>query len=675
MPGMTANEAWEKFQAGGGEYGGGWNNPSHFANETEWANFKEMVPKEAKQAFRQKVAGNENRAIEGLQQGLTREQMGIFNKKDQGQALYRRLGAGLGSGLDMNKAYDWGGGQATEVGTSDLNKRGIERRGITGTERQRYADFSAAGSPESYWQQHRGNQISGLLASGAIAQDANGYYNPGPGGGDRYGANLEGYNLGQNPMGAGRGDPRNVGYTPQTVQPGWYGQGGGGSQSAQPAYTSPYNTPTTGGAAPQPWTPPSGSPMAGGGPSLPPNMQSFGGGATPGGSSPMAPPSFAAQVSGGSPGTPRPLSYGAPTGTPPQTGGGFRAPAGAGAPAGGGVIYERPPGQVGPFGAPGTGNPSGNANFPAVPMPGQPGGPTDPAGAGGAGSGGGGVTPALPGIDVTPGGLPPGMDPFGGYMNTSYGNQLNNMGAGDQRIQDFNLMRALAEYQKSQGYEGALGQHFGDILGYDLSTGQPLQGQAADTANARSFGAMAPQVSRIMGDTDALGARLRREVPEGGEKNKALGDLYSEAAGNIGGLRQDMYGQALSGLGDLAMAAKSFDPGAYTGGAQSLLSAYGQGRGQDIDAYGQSLQALLGQRGQDSQWGLGWGQMNQQGANNAWQNYLTARGQDMDLFSGTRGQDLQRLLAQQQAQNDRRGQNAGLIGGLAGAAGTVIAAL
>jgi hypothetical protein len=47
----------------------------------------------------------------------------------------------------------------------------------------------------------------------------------------------------------------------------------------------------------------------------------------------------------------------------------------------------------------------------------------------------------------------------------------------------------------------------------------------------------------------------------------------------------------------------------------------------------------------------------------------------MDLFSGTRGQDLQRLLAQQQAQNDRRGQNAGLIGGLAGAAGTVIAAL
>jgi len=274
------------------------------------------------------------------------------------------------------------------------------------------------------------------------------------------------------------------------------------------------------------------------------------------------------------------------------------------------------------------------------------------------------------------------MGGFQDFENTPYAGLLGQMGAGDLGIQDFNLMRAMAEYGGAQPYENYLGQRFGDVLGYDFQTGKPLTGQAADTANASSFGMLAPEVSRIMGDTDAISQRLRREVPEGGEKTAALGDLYRGAAGQVGGLRQNLANEAVQGVGNLMQMKKAFDPGAYTGGAEALLGAYGQGRGQDIGAYGQGLNALLQGRGQDVTWGLGqgnlglgWAGLGQQGAQNAWQNYLQGRGQDIGLYGTTRGQDLERLSQQEAIKAQRSGQRSSMWGQLAGAAGTLLGGL
>lgn len=691
MPFNSAEEAFAEFQRTG-QYA---NSAKHFGDDPVKAQemfgaYKQMIPQQVKRDFKAKVAGNEARAIEGLSQGQTREQRGIFNRPEEGQALWRRLAAGLGTGLDMNKAYDWGGGSAREVGTTDMAKWGTTR-GITGDERQRWNDFSAAGSPEAFWSGRRASQIQGLLNSGDLTRDAQGrlyndpendasrrqFYDP-------YGNFMNaagqqtggGYNFGDRAAMPVSGPARQGGPMPFS-----YGNAAGTPAPTQAPYGG--TTSSTGpGAAP---SLPSGlgSPLTGGGGgSLPSSARPLGG--APVGAYGAGQQAAQQYAPGGAPG-------GAPVGAPPQNGGGFAAPAygGAGAPQAGksegdGVIYERRPGTVGPFGAPGTGNPSGNSLFPAVGAPGS-GGPMDPSSGG---ASGGGQQPGwrpegnLPGVPVSPTGRPQGMGDFTDFMNTPFGQQLAQGGQGDLRIQDFNLLRALSEYEKSQGYENAIARQYGDILGIDPTTGEALTGPAADTANARSFGALAPQVSRIMGDTDALAARLRRQAPEGGEKTAALGDLFSESGATIGGLRQDQYANALNNLQGLMMAEKSFDPGAYTGGAQSLLGAYGQGRGQDIGAYGQALDAMLGQRGQDVTWGLGqgnlglgWAGLGQQGAQNAWQNYLTGRGQDMDLYSTTRGQDFAqqaaREAARQQQQQSRRGFWGNILGTVGGLAGTL----
>jgi hypothetical protein len=216
MAGMTAEEAFAKFQQDG-QYA---NHPGHFASEEEWSKYKHMVPQAAKKAFRDKVAGNEERYAEGRAQGLTPSQMGVFDQKEMGQALLRRMEMG---NLDKGYDYDWASGFKTNVGTSDLSKRGKERIPITMEERRHQQELEAAKrSGTNIYQQHRQAQIADLLRTGAIESDgAGGFRNPGPGGGESYGANLEGYNLGQSVFGRGRGtggaSTPGGGYTPGTI--------------------------------------------------------------------------------------------------------------------------------------------------------------------------------------------------------------------------------------------------------------------------------------------------------------------------------------------------------------------------------------------------------------------------------------------------------------------------
>jgi hypothetical protein len=717
----TAEEAFAKFQETG-EY---MNNDSHFEGTPEerralFGAYKHMVPKEAKVAFRQKVAGNENRAIEGLMQGKTREEMGILNQKEHGQALYRRLGAGLGTGLDLNKAYDWGSGNAREVGTTDIAKWNTNR-GITDTERARYADFSRAGSPEAYWSGYRQNQISGLLNSGAIAQDAQGYYNPGPGGGDRYGANLEGYNFGRGPMGNGT----NLG--------GPAGTGGGSlgayAPSANPGYSpGSYQSPTY----PQPTAQPQAQPTQPQTPSYTPpaNNSGFTGGAYGSGNvagpkAPQVPNYMAGGTStgartSGQDGLNSLLSgkdkngtiyaaggYSAPVQPPgPLPDGGqplvvhpgeqvnvtpaaqnpnlpFNGQGSAGQIAGnlGGQGVARPAGSTREVG-PGGGVLPGSSPFGSNPVPLPTGNGLVPGSGGGSssssgGPGSGGYTPtSLPGVGL------PGQIPLGNSnpLAAPGGSGLASQGGMDTTGQRFNLDRARGEYAGAQGLERGILGIYGDILGFDPETGAARD---ASDSNNRSFAYLAPQAQRITADADALVKRLEATLPPGGERDAAIAQALRGAQADISGGRQALMGQALEGVNSLAQSKKGFDP-QYVGANQSLLDAYGNLRGQDLSTLlgsrGQDIQGLLGARGQDVQWGLGQGQLGlgydqlQQGSQqNLWDTYLRGREQDMNLYSNTRGQDLQSLQARQalqaqRAQADRGfwGNLLGTVGGLAG---------
>jgi hypothetical protein len=661
----TAEEAYQQF-LDTGEY---MNNDSHFEGTPEerralFGAYKHMIPQQVKKDFKAKVSGNENRALTGLQEGRSLESQGIFNEKENGQALYRRIHAGLGTGLDLNKAYNFDAGTAREVGTTDMAKWNTTR-GITDTERQRHADFSAAGSPEAFWSAYRQQQIGGLLDSGAIAKDDQGYYNPGPGGGDRYGANLEGYNMGRGVMGNGTnlGGPN---------------MGGGGSAPARSYTSGSYQSPVS--TLPQPAAPQ--TPAF----SMPSSNTGFTGG--------MPKMDFSAgQGSGGGVGSNFDLNSllsGKGKGGAIYAADGYQNPVMPPGPLpdGGTPLVVHPgenvsvtPASQNPAnGSRGTGvvrevGPGGsalpnNSPFGTNPVPLPTGNGLVPGGGSSTGSGGSQI-PNLPGVNL------PGQIPLGNSnpLAAPGGQGLAGQAGYDNRGQQFNYNRAVGEYGGAQALEGGLLGIYGDILGFDPSTG--AQRGAADSNN-RSFAYLAPQAQRVAGDADALVKRLEATLPPGGQRDAAIAEALRGAQADISGGRQALMQQALTGVSDLAQSKKQFDP-QYTGANQSLLDAYGNLRGQDLSTMlgsrGQDITGMLGARGQDVQWGLGQQGLQQQEMQNLWNSYLTGRGQDMDLYSTTRGQDLQQLIARQQAQAQRAAADRGFWGNILGTVGTIAGGL
>jgi hypothetical protein len=293
-----------------------------------------------------------------------------------------------------------------------------------------------------------------------------------------------------------------------------------------------------------------------------------------------------------------------------------------------------------------------------------------PGGSSTSGGAGGSNIPNLPGVNL------PGQIPLGNSnpLAAPGGGNLNAQGALDNRGQAFNYNRAAGEYAGAQGLERGILGVYGDILGFDPETGAARD---ASNSNNRSFAYLAPQAQRAAGDADALVKRLEATLPPGGERDAAIAQALRGAQADISGGRQALMGQALEGVNSLAQSKKGFDP-QYTGANQSLLDAYGNLRGQDLSTLlgsrGQDIQGLLGARGQDVQWGLGQGQLDQQQMQNLWGNYLAGRGQDMDLYSTTRGQDISQLVARQQAQAAKDAANKGFWGNLLGTVGGVAGA-
>jgi hypothetical protein len=696
----TPEEAYQAFL----ETGQYMNHGGHFTGTPEeqqakFGAYKHMVPKDVKKGFRDKVDARENAAIEGMMAGESREGMGILNKKEEGQALYRRLGAGLKAGIDMNKAFDWGAGTAREVGTTDMANWGTNRA-ITPQERQRWQEFSGAGSPEAYWRTYRQNQINDLVARGAIAPDGRGgFYNPGPGGQQHYGANLEGYYLGGGPggiAGAGPGGHGRGGPAPRvpTYSPGSYNSPYANQAPAMPAPPSPPTTPAqapgTGAVHFTPPKPPAS--MTGSGiPGMERNSGITGGMSTknPFGTisaangyyNPVQPPG--PLPDGGTPLIVHPdeeVSV-TPAAQNPNIGGGFQAgPPPPNFPfptafARAGVGQNRPgtTNEIGP-GQAGIPNnlPNGRSPFGSNPMP-MPTGTGIVWGPNGPTSGGGGnLSPNLPGVNL------PGQIPINQWgANTPWGSGLQGAGQMDNQGQQFELQRAMAEYAGSFGPEATLMRFFGGALGVDAN-GNPLQGQALDLANRQSFGQLAPQAERISGDTNAALERLKG-LPQGGARERAQAEILGGAQSGMLGLRQDMQSQALQGMGEIMQMKKGFDPAAYQGGNQALLGAEVNTRGQDLSTLlgqrGQDIEGMLGQRGQDVQWGLGWGGLANSASQNLWDSYLTGRGQDLNQYMGARGQDLNYQAQQQAIRAQKDAQKSSWWSNLLGTVGTVAGGL
>jgi len=93
-------------------------NPSHFNSRLEWQEYYDALPQEFKRNYREMRGGNERRRNEFLSYGGDFNDLGIKNKKEEGQAGYRRMAM---HNLDKSYSYDWEKGLKYNVATSDDN--------------------------------------------------------------------------------------------------------------------------------------------------------------------------------------------------------------------------------------------------------------------------------------------------------------------------------------------------------------------------------------------------------------------------------------------------------------------------------------------------------------------------------------------------------------------------
>jgi hypothetical protein len=550
---------------------------------------------------------------------------GIFNRKEEGQALYRRLhGAFQGTMDPTGRFHRTPDGQWVDVGTSDLSKRGLAGRadyhGDAPGGLQAVLGGLAMTGGKSDIQQFQEFVRSGNSSIEGMDPRTGLYFNRTPDGRMVY-YDQAGYHV----------DPN----TGQTL--GHY-IGGLGAGDV---------TPRAGQA-------PGGSP----------------GGGAPGGGGSFA--NYGQPPQGGQPGGARSFSFGGMQGFAP----GEPAP---------GSGFPPPGGNFGPLqfqddNGPVQGIPAGWAPFgEGEPAPGGMGGRglesiSAIGGMGGGWPGG----PADYGDLGTPG-MPGGV---GSWLDPTLQALLMGQAGLDQAGQAFQLGRASGEYAGSIPLENYLTSMYGDILGTDMATGMPLQGEAANLADRRSFGLLAPEVNRMQGDTDAALERLKQEMPQGGERAQGVANIINTGQGNILGARQALQGQALGGISNLMQMKKGFDPSGFSGAGLGMMGDLTNRRGQDIGMRGQDMDFSLGLRGQDLQQMLG--QMGDRTARRGQdlQGYLgnlgdltTRRGQDFDFSLGTSNQSLQERLAKMQAQSQEKQGRRSFWGSLLGTAGGLLGGL
>ena len=131
--------------------------------------------------------------------------------------------------------------------------------------------------------------------------------------------------------------------------------------------------------------------------------------------------------------------------------------------------------------------------------------------------------------------------------------------------------------------------------GYSIKSGP-----AMDIANRNTWGLLAPEVNREVGDMDSLLKRYEAQMPVGGERAMGESQILQNTGGAIQGIRQNMLSGALQGVAGLSGAKKGYNPAGYSGSGQALLGDATTRRGQDL-SNSQFEQQLAQQGSQFSQ--------------------------------------------------------------------------
>lgn len=125
-----------------------------------------------------------------------------------------------------------------------------------------------------------------------------------------------------------------------------------------------------------------------------------------------------------------------------------------------------------------------------------------------------------------------------------------------------------------------------------------------DPNNPNTWSLLAAPAAQQAGQLDAQRAQIMRSMPAGGERNLALAQATNQNYAAVGGLKQNLMGQSLTGLGNISQSKIWGQPMANSGAAGQLLSnaTQQQGNNQQYDLGLKQIDAAK-QGQKSSMWG------------------------------------------------------------------------
>lgn len=102
--------------------------------------------------------------------------------------------------------------------------------------------------------------------------------------------------------------------------------------------------------------------------------------------------------------------------------------------------------------------------------------------------------------------------------------------------------------------------------------------------DSSTWGFLAKPAGQLAQDADNAAEQIRRTMPAGGARDRALAQLAQGKFAGVAGLRQDLVNSALSGISGLTETGLGYSPGSLTGGAQSLGNIFSNKYSTDVNA-------------------------------------------------------------------------------------------
>lgn len=122
--------------------------------------------------------------------------------------------------------------------------------------------------------------------------------------------------------------------------------------------------------------------------------------------------------------------------------------------------------------------------------------------------------------------------------------------------------------------------------------------------NPTTWSLLAAPAAQLAGDLDSQRGQIERSMPAGGERNLALSQAINQKYAQVGGLKQGLMGQSLTGLGNISQSKLWGQPIPQSGAAGQLLNAgtQQQGNNQQYDLGLKQIDATK-QGQKSSMWG------------------------------------------------------------------------